>query len=187
MLNRMSIRRLEKAQIVDCVSKGFLGLQVGKIKISPAPTNFPYAFKSNSDKYVSDGKLKISNKSLFTWGVNTCALLIVWGKSHVIMLHLSGWNADGNPYANECIDISLIIPNNFEFIKAVILPGESIDKELKFMGSSVLKDLMEIKVLKNISWKKDIKILIGLKAKQIINASVQSATLEIFDNPLLRF
>ena len=167
-----------------CSERGFRGYPVRHIIPVLPPSNFLTKFRHKSEEFVADGKLKASKSFLFAWGVTTCALLIVWGKSSVIMLHLSGWNEEGSPFGNECIDLTSKMDSKFHVVRAAILPGALVNKDLGFGIMYVLRDLMENKVLKNVPKLTNVEIFQGLQSSHVICASLPDK-LEVFINPIL--
>lgn len=166
-------------------SKSFKNLKVVHLKIDEVPPDFLNTrnFSSKSVQLVGDGQMKCSKDFLFAWGVITCAFLIVWGQSEVFLLHLSGWNAPGNPMEKECIDIASKLPSEFKFVKGVIMPGQSVDSNLYWGDKQILNSLMTNEVLKNISWRNQLQIITGLRACHVIVASVKDSKLTVFKSP----
>ena len=162
----------------------FLNLQVCVMHPCRVPSDFPKNFNSRSSHFVEDGTMKLNRSYLFTWGVATCALLIIWGSHEVLMLHLSGWNAPGNPKDRENIDVLSSLPSDFEFQQGYILPGEYLNEELCSGMSTVISDMMN-ELLCDAPWKKRLVVLSGLKATHVVRASVGQHQLEVFTNPLV--
>jgi hypothetical protein len=167
-------------------------LPIEDLLLTRLPSDYPSSFRPSSKNYVSDGKLHVSSSQpLFTWGVNTCLLVIVWGSDSVCLLHLSGWNADGNPFAGETVNLAAALPPGFKFVKGCLLPGQNIDPATlgyKLMGGGeggrVLAKLMVEKVFHNApDWHLRFSVLRGLKAHHVIRASVKDQKLEVFVNP----
>eukprot|EP01038_Epipyxis_sp_PR26KG_P010904 gene10904-14639_t len=189
-------KRSDCLKIDDVVSRniGYLNLPICMLEVKMGPPNdFPRAFKHTSANYVSDGKIQVSKSSLFTWGVNTCLLLILWGEREVCILHLSGWNAPGNPLQAENINLASVLPANFKYVKGVVIPGQNIDPvtlQCKAApGESVLAHLLTSKVFAGMDriiveeWCQNLQILSGLRSCYVVRVSAENQLVETFANP----
>lgn len=147
--------------------------------------NTPFMTNPKAKDYVSDGKTKVSKVTLRTWGVNTCVLLVLFGQGEVIMTHLSGWNAPGNPFQNECRDLHKILPRNFKFSKGFLVPGQNITRTLcpnYNPTENVLQDLLW-EMVGDFEWKNKLVMLLGLKANYTVLATAKTASLKFYVNP----
>lgn len=115
--------------------------------------------KSDSDLFVMDGSSKVSSTRLYTYSPATCALVAVIGKEHVFLQHLSGWNAQGNPFSGNERRLKQILAPNFQFVQGFIVPGSQLDNGLLWgCGPPILPELLW-ENLDSIEWKKKLKLL----------------------------
>ena len=94
-------------------------------------------FHSSNADYVESGSLRCVRSRggrLFTFGVATCAVLIICGNSKgtplTLLQHLSGHNFRGQPQAHVCRDLRKLLGDDFCFTSGCIIPGGFLDNEL---------------------------------------------------------
>ena len=94
-------------------------------------------FRRNIPGHVDAGcveVIRLENGRLFTFGVATCAVLVIHGtadgKPVTLLQHLSGHNFQGQPMAHVNRDLGRLLGEKFSFVSGCIIPGGFLDCEL---------------------------------------------------------
>lgn len=142
------------------------------------PSSFPNKF--SSIKFgVPRGSMRISNVHLYTHAVFFGVVLILWGKHHVAMSHVDITNSPQYPRENNDIQLDHILPDDFEFVKGIIVCGQKINLELYFNENLSLVELMD-KVLNQLSFSSQLEIVEGIGEDCYVEATVKDQELNIF-------
>lgn len=149
-------------------------------------------FKNVADNgYIGDGYLKYSKSRLYTFGVNTCVLLILFGKDGGALLqHLSGWNFPGNPLSHIPRDLKLILPNNFELECGYIIPGGALNDDLMALEipggeHEVTMALLLWEQIGNFFWKNKLVIVTNFNPRYKIEVFPSSKKIVVWGDPAI--
>ncbi|KAI3653782.1 hypothetical protein MP228_001729 [Amoeboaphelidium protococcarum] len=159
------------AQIRSRPAKNFYSLRVQSL---PPVLKSDFARHNLRSKFcVKEGTMAVSRDRLFTAAVATCVAVVAIGAKHVFLQHLSGWNAPGNPYANNPRRLKDIIPQDFDFRAGYIIPGSELNTALCWgeHGDPILQELLWDN-LEGIQWKNQLVLMKGLKRSHTIDVSV---------------
>lgn len=152
-----------------------------------------HRFGLESPHCVQDGELKCASSGLlFTFGVATCLVLIICGKTQqgkaqIFLQHLSGLNYRGQPKEGVCRDLRKIFGEGFQFKSGCIIPGGFLNNDLlspTIASSDPAMQFLVWEELAPFSWRDKLELWTGLHPTYKIEVLL-SGVVKIFkDTPL---
>ena len=157
-------------------------------------------FSASKNGYVSDGDIQCFRgkfpSRLFTFGVATCAVVIICGKDGRTgeavgyLQHLSGLNYRGQPKAGVCRDLGKLLggSDSFLFESGCIIPGQALNNELTSPVVDPLDPALQFLIweqFKSFTWRTQIELWTGLQAGDKIELLVSPARkINVYSDPV---